>query len=484
MSLRQKLVSAIGWSVGIKLAVQIIVWAMTLMVIRIISPDDYGLMAITQVFINFMLGFASLGLGDALIQRTETSKDIVARVFGVQIMIALALMALLCLAAYPIAHWYHDPRLVPLIQVSSIGYLFYAFAALPRAFLTKHMRVRPIFIVEAGSGLAGAAAVILLAFHDYGVWALMLGTMAGHLARLILYVVVASEFYVWPKFDLAGIGPLFSFGIFRTLEYTVWMIFVSADIFIVSSILGATAVGVYVVASNFATMPLSKIAPIINTTIFPAFALVQDQPAEARFYAMKGMRIMAVATVPVFFGICAVAPEIVDLIFGPNWLAAKSVLGILALATSFRAILLIVPNFLQGIGDSRGGFWCTATGAAIFPPAFLIGCQWGVVGVACGWLFGYFAVFALHAVIAARRGGLDVREMLLLPIPPMAAGIVMILAVTAVRRLLPPGMPETLSLLMLIATGAAVYGATVFLLFRDLAMEMIGMVYRSPSPAT
>ena len=68
MSLRQTIVTAVGWSVAIRLFVQIITWAMTLVVIRILSPDDYGLMAVAQIFVNFMLGFGSLGFGDALVQ--------------------------------------------------------------------------------------------------------------------------------------------------------------------------------------------------------------------------------------------------------------------------------------------------------------------------------------------------------------------------------------------------------------------------------
>ena len=183
--------------------------------------------------------------------------------------------------------------------------------------------------------------------------------------------MLASEYYVWPRLGLAGIGPLFSFGIYRTFEYIVWMIFASADILIISRWLGPVEVGVYVVASNFAAMPLNKIAPIVNATAFPAFALVQERPSEARFYALKAVRMMAAIAVPLFFGLSVTAPEVVDLVFGPNWIAARPVLGVLALAVTFRAILLVVPNFLQGIGDSRASFWCTAVGAVIFPPAFV-----------------------------------------------------------------------------------------------------------------
>jgi O-antigen/teichoic acid export membrane protein len=193
--------------------------------------------------------------------------------------------------------------------------------------------------------------------------------------------------------------------------------------------------------------------------------------------------MMAAVAVPLFFGLSVTAPEVVDLVFGPNWVAARPVLGVLALAVTFRAILLVVPNFLQGIGDSRASFWCTCVGAVIFPPAFVIGCHWGIVGVAWAWLLGYPVMYAASAMIASRRGGLDTRRLLLAPIQPIAAGIVMIGVVTATRLLLPRTIPEPIVLAVLVATGAMTYGGALWILFRGLAMEVLQIFRRAASPA-
>ncbi len=483
MSLRETIVSAIGWSLGLKLAFQIVNWGMTLVVIRMLSPDDYGLMAESQIFVNFLLGFGSLGLGDALIQQNDTPKAVVARVFGVLLLTSAGFTVLLVLAAYPIADWYHDPRLVPLIQVVSLGFLFNGLTALPRVYLTKSLQLRSMLIIDLSSGFFGAALVIALAYYGYGVWALMLGWLTSNVLRLLGFVTLQREYYVWPRFNFVGLGPLFAFGIYRTLEYTAWLVCTSADVLIISRWLGPTALGVYAVALNFAAVPLGKIAPIVNMTAFPAFAMLQGRPAEAQFAILKALRMMATIAVPVFFGICATAPEVVDLVFGPKWVEAKSVLGVLAVATTFRAILIMIPNYLQGIGDSRAGFWCTATGAVIFPPAFVVGCHWGIEGVAYGWLIGYPVVFAINALITSRRGGVDFGALMLAPIRPMVVGVIMMAAVAAVRLMLPDGLPRIGYFAVLVAVGAATYCAVLFSLFRDLAMEMLRIVYRAPSVA-
>jgi teichuronic acid exporter len=484
VSVGQKVISAIGWSAGIKVAFQLVTWAMTLAVIRILSPNDYGLMAISQVFINVMLGFANLGLGDALVQRENTPRAVVASVFGLLILVSMALTVLLSLAAYPIASWYHDPRLVPLVQVASLGFLFSGLTTLPRVFLMKSLRIRPMFITEVSSGLIGSMAVIALAYTGHGVWSLMLGWLVSNVVRLIGLSVLAAEHYVWPSLDLGLVQPLISYGIFRMLEYLAYMAFTSADVLIIGRWLGPTDLGLYTVALNFAGMPVSKIAPIINSVAFPAFAMVQAQPAEARFYALKAMRLMATVSVPIFFGISAIAPEIVDVVFGPKWLAAEPMLAVLSPAMAFRAILLVIPNFLQGIGDARAGFWCTAAGVVIFPLAFLVGCHWGIRGVCYAWVLGYPVMFGFNAFIASRHGKLSVKAMLMIPPRPILAGAAMIAAVTALRPYLLPLSDEALRVPILIVAGAATYCAVMILAFRSQAMEMISLlrILRGTSP--
>jgi teichuronic acid exporter len=482
MNLKQQIVAAIGWSTGIKVAFQLVTWGMTLLVIRILSPDDYGLMAVSQVFANLLLGFSALGLGDALVQRESTPRSVVQSVFGAILLSSAALTFLLALAAYPIGWWYEDDRLIPLIQVSSLGFLLNGLTALPRVYLTKSLRVRPMFVMEFSSGLFGALTVIVLAHLHYGVWALQLGWLVTNLVKLLGFAVLTSEFYVRPRFRFAGIGPLLSYGVYRTLEYTAWVVYSSADIFIISRWLGPTELGLYIVAMNFAGMPLNKIAPILNATAFPAFALVQNQAAEARFYAQKSLRMMSSIAVPVFFGICATAPEIVDIVFGPNWVATRPILAVLALATSFRAILLLLPPYLQGIGDSRAAFWCTMIGLAVFPPAFLLGSHWGIMGVCYAWLAAYPLVYALNALIAARRGRLDMVAFLFAPVQPMVAGAVMVVATWLLRAGLPE-MPEIARFAVLVVAGAAVYVAILGTVFRERALELLRIIQRSPSGA-
>ena len=480
MSVAERAVAAVGWSAGVKVAFQVVTWAMTLAVIRILSPDDYGLMALSQVFINVLASFVGFGLGDAVVQRADAPRPLLAAVAGLLFAASAALALAVCAAAPALADWYAEPRLTGLIQAASLGFLFEGMVAIPRAQLTRSLRIRPMVTMEMAAGLAGAVTVILLAVAGWGVWALMLGGLLGGALRVAGFAALTARDRVWPSWNPGLVRPLLHYGAFRTLEHLAWVAFTSADVIIIGRWLGPADLGLYTVALNFAGMPLSKVAPIINQVAFPAFALVQADPAEARYYVMKAMRLMAVLAVPVFFGISAVAPEVVALVFGPHWAGAEPMLAVLALAISFRAVLLVIPNYLQGIGDARAGFLCTLTGAVLFPPAFIIGCTWGIMGVCWAWLLGYPVMFAINTVIAARRGRLDPWALLLTPLRPMLAGVAMLAVVALLRPALPEAEP--LRVAVLAVAGAAVYLGMMALAFRPLAVEVMALIgFRRPA---
>ena len=209
--------------------------------------------------------------------------------------------------------------------------------------------------------------------------------------------------------------------------------------------------------------------------------MVQGRLEDARFYILKALRLASLLAIPVFLGIGSTAPEIVDIVFGPRWAAARPLLSILSVALIFRALLILVPNYLQGIGDAKAAFWCTAVGAVVFPPAILAGCSWGVSGACYSWLIAYPLVFAAEAVIASRRGSLSVRDVLWAPLRPFLAGAVMAGVVAAERSWLPGSLSDVARLACLSATGAATYAAVIALGFPALAGELRGL-FRGRKP--
>lgn len=250
----------------------------------------------------------------------------------------------------------------------------------------------------------------------------------------------------------------------------------SADVMIIGRLLGPAALGLYTVTLNFAALPLSKVAPIVNSVALPAFALVQDRRAEAAASLLKALRLMALLTAPVFLGIAATAPEIVDLVFGPAWAEAKPLLPLLCAALTFRAMLILVPNYLLGMGDAKAAFWCTATGAAVLPAAVLVGCTWGITGACAAWVVAYPVIFGLAALIAHRRGDVAWFGIVAAALRPLGAAAAMVAAVRLARLLMPETLPSLARLAAMAGIGAVVYASVIAFGFPTLFRELLQVI--------
>lgn len=232
VDLKSRILSAVGWSLAVKLGLQIFTWGITLLVIRLLVPEDYGLMAIAQVFLNLLVGLTTMGLGDALVQRDNTPREVVARVFGWSMVAALVMAGLLVAAAQPVADWYAEPRLTLLIQAAALNLPLNALATLPRAALTKALHVRKLVTVEAAANVLGGVVAFSLALLGYGVWALMIGALAASTSRTAALLVLAADTMMMPRLGVAGLGRMVRYGVYRALEHLVW-VSTSIDVLVV-----------------------------------------------------------------------------------------------------------------------------------------------------------------------------------------------------------------------------------------------------------
>src|SRR5665647_184336 len=133
MNLRSQALSGLRWTASVRLVSQVITWAITLVVIRLLTPADYGLLAMATVFVSFLAMFSELGLGAALVQKADVDDELLKRAFGVILVIHFSLAALLMLSAPLIGDFYNEPRVVPVIRVLSLQFVLAGFSVIPDA---------------------------------------------------------------------------------------------------------------------------------------------------------------------------------------------------------------------------------------------------------------------------------------------------------------------------------------------------------------
>jgi len=476
-SLRHTVFRALFWSGGTRLLGQGITWLITIVVIRLLTPDDYGLLALATVFVGFLLILAEAGLGAALVQAPELDYGKLRVVFAAAIVINIALTVLLVAAAPLIGLFFSDSRLAPVLQVLSTQLLLSTFAVIPTAILTRSMDFRRLSLVALMASISGSVCTLVLALSGYGVWSLIAGNLLSSALNTAGLNVVAP-FPRWPDFSLRRARNLLIYGGQVTGARVLWYVYSQADVLIAGKLLGRELLGLYSVAMHLASLPVQKLSSIINQVAFPAFAQSQHDLALTSQYILKSLRIMCFFAVPMLWGISSITPEIIDVVLGPKWHGLLIPLQLLPLVMPLTIISPFMNTALQGIGHASVVFWNVLTATLVLPAAFLIGANWGLLGLSLAWIFGFPVVLALNLRRMLPYLGLRLREVLVSAAPSVVAGCGMYVSV-ALFRYFAAGTAAPLRLSLLMIVGAAGYVGMSWLVNRNGVKEIVQLLRHS-----
>ena len=476
MSLRARVLTGIRWTATARLLSQVVAWAVTLVVIRILSPEDYGLVAMCMVFVAFVTMFSQFGLGAALVQVPELDETLLRQVFGAILAINLSLAALLALAAPLIGAFYDEPRVVPLLRALSLQFVFAAFWTIPDAQLQRRMEFRNRSLLELSSAILSSLTTLGLALAGAGAWSLIIGSLASQLWNTI-GIQRLSPFLHRPDFSFGRVRRLLSHGGQSTLANVFATIYSQMDILICAKLLGKEIVGFYSVAMHVASMPVHRLSVIVNQVAFPAFSSIQHDLRDVAEKSLLGVRLLSFLTLPVMWGISSVAPEFVEVIFGSKWAPAVLPLQVLAFVLPMRMVLVFLASAVSGLGRFdiflQNSVWTLAVGSSLF----FAGTYWGgLTGLSVAWLFVPLTVAGPALARVAPAIGLRFMEILSAIGRPAAAGLVMYCVVIAARQLMADGPAPVLRLVALVAAGAIAYCAASFVLNRNGTLEFVGMM--------
>lgn len=463
MSLRNQALSGFRWTASARLISQLITWSITLIVIRILAPADYGLLAMATVFVSLLAMFSELGLGAALVQRKELDEQLVRRVFAVVLLVHFVLAALLILAAPLIGAFYHEPRVIPVLRVLACQFILAAFAVVPDALLQRRMEFRNRSLLELGCAVLTSISTLAMAMAGAGVWALVAGSLLGQLSKT-LGLNLLSPCFKRPDFTLSGMRPLLRFGGQITLSQLLWMGFTQADILICAKVLGNEVLGFYTVAMHLASLPNQRISSLVNQVAFPAFSSMQHDRQRVGSNLLLGARLLSFVAFPILWGLSSVAPEVVLAVLGEKWIPSTGILQAIALIMPLRMIGNFVQVANQGIGRSdvilRNAVWALVIG----PVCFFLGAHLGgLQGLALAWLVVSPLIFLQVTLRGLPTLGLRWMSLIHSLLPTVLTAVAMFAAVQALRHLLGETWPLAGRLGLLIGVGTVSYLAAAWL---------------------
>jgi O-antigen/teichoic acid export membrane protein len=420
------------WFGSATLLMRLLDLASSVVVLKILSREQMGLAALSWSVVVICEAFSGLGVGNALVQAKEVSRQELDSLFWFSSGTGLGLTALMAACAAPIAWFYAEPALAPMVAVSALKLAFVSTAIVPLQMLSRNLQFRGAGIAQTAASALENITKVILALSGAGAWTLVIANSARGLFVLVVVYALAPH---WPArhFRLSEVKPFLRFGL-RTMTSTViYQAYRNADFFLVGRYLGMEVLGIYRVAFSLAMTPLEVVTQVANRVGFPVYARVaHDTEARTEAFARSIRYVLLLAgpvVVVLFFG----AADAVALV-NERWFPAVPAIQLLAWAALLRSIDLLFPTFFQAIGRPEYSVYDAILSASILVSGFWIalhfwGNQNGMMAVCAVWLLAYPIVLAADTLWAKRIAGIGFRTLarVALPVVPGIGVMVLVL---------------------------------------------------------
>jgi O-antigen/teichoic acid export membrane protein len=472
--------SALRWMALGRLSAQLVSWAATIFVLRLLRPEDYGLAAICTAVVGAVAIVSDFALSAGLVQARDLRHEQLRGVLGAVLLIAMACTTTVWLAAPALGAFFDSPQAVPMIRVAALQLLFGPWTAVPDAMLRRQLRFQSLAGVEFVSIVAASALTLALALGGANAWALVLGPIGGAAVRLsMLYIAAPTR--LWPSLEFAPARGLIRFGATMATSRVAGYVFGQSDIWIAARAFPGTQLGEYSVAMQLAMLPMSKAMAILNDVLFPLVAKMSRDGEDTRTRFLDGLRLGMYVAVPVLWGLALAAADLLPLLIGTKWSNAVPIVQIISTLLPLRAVNVALATMLQGSGRADLDLRNTLTGALILPPLFVAGAFHGPPGLAGAWAVGLPIVVIVN--LARCRHALGISPLLVAGAAlarPLALGVALATVGIGVRSAVFGSEPSWAALVVTAVSSQTVYWALLSAVDREMLNRLLGFTGLRP----
>ncbi len=359
----------------------------TMVLARLLTPDDVGLVAMVTAISGFVALFNDLGLSMATVQRPDINHRQVSTLFWIVVAISAALALILTALALPIAWFYGEPRLTTITLVLATGIPVSGLAIQHQALLRRQMRFAALAGIELISTFLGISVTIALAaagkiyWPKANYWALVALPLTMTLVRCISLWIVCRWRPAAPVRG-SGVRPFLHFGAGLSGVTFLGYLIGNLDKILIGRFWGPGQLGAYSYAFRLLMLPLTQIVWPVTTLAVPVFSRLVDSPDRYRVYFRQGVLLIVTATMPLVAFSYVAADELILFCLGPQWTDSAAIFR--ALAPGAFVSTFVIVDFWIYLSSGRTGrqFRATLFSAALFAVSYLAGLKWGAIGVA------------------------------------------------------------------------------------------------------
>jgi teichuronic acid exporter len=465
-----------AWMGAAKWSTQLVSWVGTILVARILAPNDYGVVAMASVYLGLVALVSEFGIGTTVVTRRNVEGDQLAQFNTVALLLGVGSFLCSILFAAPLGVFFRSEELPLVIVVMSTTFAINALQVVPSATLRRELRFKTLAVIDIVRGLLVPIGTLVLAIIGLRYWALVGGAVLSSVASTAMILANRRHRLARPVWN--GLRSNLRMSAEILVGRLAWFVYSSSDLVVAGRRLGEGPLGAYSLAVEVATTPTNKIFALLTEVTPALFAAVQHQRDALRRYFLNMTELLAFVCFPVGVGVSLVASDLVLVLLGPKWSAVAGPLTLLALYSTVRAITPLYGHIFVAAGDSRFAMRTAIVTAVVLPAAFVIGSRWGTTGIAASWMVAHpvltLVMFARVRRILDLRGRDYLRALRL----GLDGTIVMWIAVFALRAvtLVEPPLVRLLAEILL---GAVAFTLSTWLLHGARLREIVAWFRRT-----
>jgi O-antigen/teichoic acid export membrane protein len=457
------------WVFSLRIVQQLFGLVRLVIIARILSPNDFGLMGIALLAMATLETFSQTGFQQALIQKKENIKSYLDAAWTVLIVRGFILFAILYLVAPYVAVFFNVPEAKPIIQVIGFSVLLQAFTNIGVIYFQKELEFNKQFIYQFAGTLADFIIAISAVLILRNVWALVLGVLAGNAVRCIVSYLI-HPYRPRLSSDFVKAKELFGFGkwIFGTSIIT--FLFNQGDDAFLGKVLGITNLGFYQMAYRIGQLPATEFAKVISQVTFPAYSKIQDDFSKLKEGFFKTLNITVIFMISLTGGIFMLAPEFTQIFLTQKWMPIIPALRILIIAGMIRALVTTGGALFQGKGvpniDFKMNLVRLLTMVVTIYPLTLF---FDMSGVALAVALGNFACIPIWFIETVKITKASLKDYLRIILPPLLGTVVMCLLLLLLKWTIEVNL---LNFIFMVILAIGVYTAFIYFLERIFNLKI------------
>jgi len=405
----------------------------TIILARILSPNDFGLLGIALLAISMLETFTQMGFHSALVQKKENIESYLDTAWTVSAVRGVVLFLIIFFSSPLIAIFFNSPESILIIKTIAISSLITGFRNIGIVYFQKSLEFHKQFIYVLSATLIDLILSVILVFILKNVWALVIGGLAGNFTMLIMSYTLQS-YRPHPKFNLSAFKELFDFGRWMLGSSILFFLVNQGDDIFVGKMLGTGKLGLYQMAFLLSNLPTTEIAHIISQVTFPAYSRLQNEMERLKEAYLHVLQLTTFLTALLAFGIFALGPNFVVLFLGEKWTYVIAAFQIMAFSGLLRSIAATTGPVFHGVGMPK--IETAWQGARLFILIILLyplTVKWGILGTSFAVLISIFIATIGFSVQIIKLVQIEARIYIKALIFPIISGLIMALIILFVK---------------------------------------------------